>query len=708
MDLRTRKYIKNTQSLPGFKDGFFPQPNSILPTQQELDNLDYKLYKNGLKNSNGHIDLSGEIPSSNKSGINLNGIMSKGADVAQGALGLVSMAINNSRPIAIADDFVKNANVTQSSVGNYSYDTYGEGGESQAMQQASANVVQGAVGGALSGAAAGSALGPFGAIGGGVIGGALGLFSGNSAKRALREQIRQGYIKKDNKTKDGYYLASTMNAREKQAKEYGDLEQQRLIDSAASGKRPVWSPYGLISRSATARVSNGELVGNFEDGVATRIPGRKNNNDTKLAALKDRDFVISNKYGLSDYAASSGDYIGALNLQEMLLGKHRNIRGYADGKPGFRIPSELLPSLFNTYVGIDQLLDSKQQLSSPQSYRANRYENVLQGLDDIDVNMLPIYNNNRNVGARSRNAIISSGGLSAGQLTSALAANSYNTQLSDAQALAQAQLQRNQYKLNSIDTKYNAGAQDAARLTAADQWDYTQHAAAHNAAMQQGQMGLYNIANAWREGYKNTWDREQFEKMYGLYFQDMKNKEMYYNFLRNGGMDNAPSTSTFAPTLRQQYGTIQNPYGMVSPLQVTSVLPTIEEINSLRYTPSPDMPKPAVIKQKTTTVRPKRTVVTEAPTKKAVQTVKKNTNAQTKSTTSPKSIDLTRPVDKEYKFQTIKQIVEDNRNAVLGNLSNVDAKKAKPRKDATTNARALKNMIDYLMLGQKEYNKRYK
>ena len=542
MDLKIYKQIKNGK-LPGFENGFDNYFLNRVPGQQmqsstfiDPGNSFADKYAPATKSATGAAMKSALKPSE------LPSVLNKGVDVAQGALGLVSMAVNNSRPIATADDFVKNVNVTQSSVGNYSYDTYGEGGESQAMQQASANVVQGTIGGALSGAAAGSKLGPFGAIGGGVIGGALGLLSGNSAKRALREQIRQGYIKKDNKTKDGYYLASTMNAREKQAKEYGDLEQQRLIDSAASGKRPVWSPYGLISRSATARVSNGELVGNFEDGVATRIPGRKNNNDTKLAALKDRDFVISNKYGLSDYAASSGDYIGALNLQEMLLGKHRNIRGYADGKPGFRIPSELLPSLFNTYVGIDQLLDSKQQLSSPQSYRANRYENVLQGLDDIDVNMLPIYNNNRNVGARSRNAIISSGGLSAGQLTSALAANSYNTQLSDAQALAQAQLQRNQYKLNSINTKYNAGAKDAARLTAADQWDYAQHAAAHNAAMQQGQMGLYNIANAWREGYKNMWDREQFEKMYGLYFQDAKNKEMYYNFLRNQNKDSNPLT----------------------------------------------------------------------------------------------------------------------------------------------------------------------
>jgi len=102
--------------------------------------------------------------------------------------------------------------------------------------------------------------------------------------------------------------------------------------SAANGKRPVWTPDGLVGKKATARVSNGEVVGNFEEGVATRIPGKKNNKDTKLAALSDGDFVISNKYGLSDYAAATGDYLGALNLQEMLLGKMRNKHGYKCGK----------------------------------------------------------------------------------------------------------------------------------------------------------------------------------------------------------------------------------------------------------------------------------------------------------------------------------------------------------------------------------------
>jgi len=65
----------------------------------------------------------------------------------------------------------------------------------------------------------------------------------------------------------------------------------------------VWSPYGLVDAKATAWVSNGEVIGNLKDGYAVRVPGRKNNKDTKLAALSDGDFVLSNKYGISDYAA---------------------------------------------------------------------------------------------------------------------------------------------------------------------------------------------------------------------------------------------------------------------------------------------------------------------------------------------------------------------------------------------------------------------
>ena len=103
------------------------------------------------------------------------------------------------------------------------------------------------------------------------------------------------------------------NKQRRSAAESDDVKQA-FYGRAANGKQPVWSPEGLVDRKATARVSNGELIGNFEDGYVSRVPGKKNNKDTKLANLKDSDFVISNKYGLSDYAAATGDYEGALNM----------------------------------------------------------------------------------------------------------------------------------------------------------------------------------------------------------------------------------------------------------------------------------------------------------------------------------------------------------------------------------------------------------
>ena len=88
---------------------------------------------------------------------------------------------------------------------------------------------------------------------------------------------------------------------------------------AANGKQPVYGANGKVNKKATARVSNGELIGNFEDGYVSRVPGTPNNKDTKLASLKPSDFVISNKYGLSDYAAATGDYVGALKAQDILM-----------------------------------------------------------------------------------------------------------------------------------------------------------------------------------------------------------------------------------------------------------------------------------------------------------------------------------------------------------------------------------------------------
>ena len=157
-----------------------------------------------------------------------------------------------------------------------------------------------------------------------------------------------------------------------------------FYDRAADGKRPVWTPAGLIGKKATARVSNGEVVGNFEEGIATRIPGQKNNKDTKLAALKDGDFVISNKYGLSDYAAATGDYAGALNLQEMLMGM-RNSKGYKCGKlPGFKFGWDSALSMLPHVMSFMTNQSQYNRAKNADTYAPDTYVDNAEGVKAVN------------------------------------------------------------------------------------------------------------------------------------------------------------------------------------------------------------------------------------------------------------------------------------------------------------------------------------
>lgn len=100
-----------------------------------------------------------------------------------------------------------------------------------------------------------------------------------------------------------------------------DIEMGR----AANGKMP-----GFHNGKANARVSNGEVIGNFKDGYF-RVPGGKNNEDNVKTHLGKQDFVISNKHGLSDYAWLTGDIPGALAAQSYLQ-KTGQMNKYKNGR----------------------------------------------------------------------------------------------------------------------------------------------------------------------------------------------------------------------------------------------------------------------------------------------------------------------------------------------------------------------------------------
>ena len=93
---------------------------------------------------------------------------------------------------------------------------------------------------------------------GALIGGLASLFGFGDNEEEVREEMR--------KLADANARYSAQNEAVAKSKDY---ETNR----AANGKKPVWTPAGLAAKKATARVSNGEVVGNFNTGKAIRVPG---------------------------------------------------------------------------------------------------------------------------------------------------------------------------------------------------------------------------------------------------------------------------------------------------------------------------------------------------------------------------------------------------------------------------------------------------
>ena len=140
---------------------------------------------------------------------------------------------------------------------------------------------------------------------------------------------------------------------------------------AKDGKMP-----GFSKGKPNARVSHGELVGNFSDGYY-RVPGGKDNEDSIKTHLGKEDFVISNKHGLSDYAWQTGDILGALAMQSYLQNTGQ-MKKYKNGRlPKFEngllnyLPMALShgPSLFNNIMNLERA--RKAPVQTADTYIAN-------------------------------------------------------------------------------------------------------------------------------------------------------------------------------------------------------------------------------------------------------------------------------------------------------------------------------------------------
>lgn len=419
--------------------------------------------------------------------------------------------------------------------------------------------------GAALGAAVGSVIPGLGTAAGAVIGGAIGLFTGlfggASRKRRYREMLAKQNAKINALQDSSRFSAQTKAIQQMNAREYGDSESQYLY-GAKEGKlprynngidasfiklpvysqtgKPTFSAFGPVNIKPNAKVSSGEEIVNVNTGSAYRIPGKKNNKDTEYAYLNPGDMVVTNKDGLSDYYAMTGDYEGTREMLKNRLETAKNGRlpKFDNGWLGNAITSGI-----GALGGLSQWLEAKN--STPKktnSYRANPYEGVsLDILSRLGISPFPTMQKLRNAEARTNRAIDMSGGLTTGQRTLTRLAALNNTQRAVADALQNIQMQNNNYFADYAKTALAAGAANAQRAMQANMYDEEMYAKAHAARQQGMQMGMRNMIDSVGSYWQNAFKQNQFDRTMGLYQQDIDLRKDEINSLLNN-KNNTKST----------------------------------------------------------------------------------------------------------------------------------------------------------------------
>jgi hypothetical protein len=141
----------------------------------------------------------------------------------------------------------------------------------------------------------------------------------------------------------------------------------------------------------------------------------------------------------------------------------------------------------------------------------------LERLDALRMNPYPIFLNNRNIEARSKKAIDMSGGLTSAQKTLAYLASQYNTQLNNARALSNMQIQDNQYISDAVKTRLAAESAYDQRVVAQNNLRDDILMKGHAANQKMDIDDLTTASTAWQQANKNAFNRNIYRWMMDQY-----------------------------------------------------------------------------------------------------------------------------------------------------------------------------------------------
>lgn len=550
MELKDRKFINNTGKLPGFEDGLASQKQAGYPTYKEhvspyqmmKENLNGGSFigsdlDNKIQQGSGYVSDDPYVKNPNLEAPIKKQLKIGNMQTAAAALpGLVGSMYGAFTDYSSKNEYLAQYRPIQANIAGIGYQkmTNAKNGKLPGCASGAVGNIAGAT---ASGAAMGSVAGPWGAaIGGavGLVGSTIGEIFSASKDRENKEAAAR-YIRNVNSSNEGGALSLAMQIAN--AKQYGNQYDQSLWGHA-NGKIPGFenglaSATGPVNGEATARVSNGEVIANKWLGTMYRVPGLKNNKDGKLAALNNSDTVITNKYGLSDYAWRTGDIAGAEKMMQALTKpnyKCGKLPGHAEGWLGNGIPAML-----GSIASLGQYIDAKNNRPYyPSTYSANPYETeALTTLAGLRINPFPITQQLRNAEARTKNAIDSAGGLSGGQRTAARLAALNTTQGNISKLLSDIQQQNNAYRANYAQAAINAGQQARQARMAANQWDLDYYSKAHAARNRGIQTGIANMLAQIQQYQANEFKRRQFNDTMDLYRADQKQRNEQNAWMRN-------------------------------------------------------------------------------------------------------------------------------------------------------------------------------
>lgn len=552
MDLKTRKYIKNINQLPKFDVAV----ENYNPSKKLTG---YEAFKSRWNNGGGQKMTEGLV------------------DTVNTAFQFNSMKT----PSNYANDYVGKYGMREGQVQGVNYMQYRDidqkAEESKLAAERDSKIMQGASLGAttglslglgtaaLTGAGLGSWLGPVGAVAGLGLGALFGGIFGNDSKHEQERQMRIAQIKQNNANEFWRSGALSAALRNRELEDIGNTNRFSLFSSALgsenvnvkNGKTTkkvlAHTSRGVENVNANSKLNDGEIVRNRYKGTEHYVQGDPNQIDGEYGKLEKGDDVVSSTltvpgtnvtiaqaYPIAKAQGWENELIDVIQPMSREMVKNNKTNGNLLHAWGG------LENILATVPGMIQSWSDYNSISNDDIHRTqlnpfHKHEGAISDLmHGRSVSAYPQMQAITNTEAAQRYRINQSGGLTAMQKTMSNLANSMNSKIARANALANIQQIKNQYDKETADMLNNMGSTVMDATTRAQMFNEQMNASAHAAKTQGLNMAKRNMLDYTTQFAKNAWEKSQFDQMMDLYRQQVK-QEALAEYNRN--KKDTPTTS---------------------------------------------------------------------------------------------------------------------------------------------------------------------